>query len=109
MASNSAFLIVQHADLDFQKKTLPVIEKYCKINEADWENYCLMKDRVLMKDGKPQIYGSQVKSTTFTNKFELYEIEDPSNVDKRRKEKGLIPLNEYLTTWNIEFKVPQNK
>jgi hypothetical protein len=50
----------------------------------------LLKDRVLMHQGKPQIYGSQFNSDG--DKWVLYDLEDPSHVDERRKSVHLMPL-----------------
>ncbi len=108
IASDAAFLVIQHSTTELQKKYLPIIEACCKEKEADWQNYCLMLDRILMHEGKPQVYGSQLRSNPATNKYELYPIENPKEVDKRRKEKGLEPLNDYLKNWGITYYLPLN-
>ena len=36
-----------------------------------------------------QVYGTQLRLNQETNKFELYELEDPENVNERRKKIGL--------------------
>ena len=63
------------------------------------EQYALMKDRILMDDGKPQIYGTQ------WHNGKLYKLESPENVNKRRKEMGLEPLEQYLKIFNIEHQL----
>ncbi len=107
MASSSAFLIVQHSNIDFQKKSILTIKNYCEIKEAHWGDYCLMLDRILMQENKYQIYGSQLSLNIKTNKYEVYPIDDPHEVDKRRKEKGMMPIKEYLMQFGINFDVPQ--
>jgi len=57
----------------------------------------LMKDRMLMDEGKPQIYGSQIKNG------KLYKLENPETVNERRKEMGLEPIEDYLKYFNIQF------
>jgi len=108
-AGNTAFLVIQHADYEAQKKYLPLLEEACKVNEARWESYALMKDRMLTDEKKPQIYGSQVQYNNEKKVYELFALEDPANVDKRRATVGLGPLRDYVKQWNIEFNVPQNK
>jgi len=64
----------------------------------------LLEDRVAIKHGRKQIYGSQI--TTDDSGSFLAPLEDPEHVDGRRAEAGLPPLAEYLRrfnmTWNPE-------
>jgi len=103
MAAGAAFLIIQHSDNEKQKKYLPVIKKLCEQNEASWQSYALMFDRIQTNDNKPQKYGSQVKYNEQTQKYELYPLEDEAKVDEWRKEVGLGPLSEYASQWGIEY------
>ena len=52
---------------------------------------------MLVREGKPQIYGTQVKSIEQWKGKEpvLEPIEDEANVNARRAEVGLMPLSEY--------------
>ena len=95
--AEAAFLLVQHSDLTFQKKVLPLVEKAFKSGKLSGQNYALLIDRVLVGEGKPQIYGTQAKRIEEWNGREpvLAPIEDEANVDKRRAEVGLFPLSEY--------------
>lgn len=93
----AAFLLVQHSDHAFQKQMLPLVEKAYRSSELSGQSYALLLDRVLVGEGKPQVYGTQAK------RFEewvgrepaLEPIEDEANVDQRRAEVGLPPLSEY--------------
>ena len=107
-AATTAFIIIQHSDLEKQKKYLPTIEKLCREKEADWSEYALMYDRIQVSENKPQKYGSQVKYNEQTKSYELYPLEDETKVDQWRKEIGMIALADYVATWNIQFK-PKNK
>ncbi|MFA6152470.1 MAG: DUF6624 domain-containing protein [Chitinophagaceae bacterium] len=107
-AASAAFLIIQHADLDKQKKYLPVIKKYCEEGEAEWQSYALMYDRVQVSQNKPQKYGSQVHFNPLTNKEELYPLEDDTKVNEYRKAAGMGSLEDYLMNWNIKWE-PQIK
>lgn len=106
-AAQAAFLIVQHADLEVQKKYLPMMKEAANNDEASWSSLALLIDRVRMREGTPQLYGSQVVSNKETGELEPYEIEDPANVNVRRKEVGLGPIEDYLMNWNIKYVVPE--
>lgn len=93
----AAFYIVQHAQLDFQKEMLPLVEKAFRKAEIPGQNYALLLDRVLVGEGKPQIYGTQAAPVEEWDGQEpsLRPIEDEANVDRRRSEVGLPPLSAY--------------
>jgi hypothetical protein len=95
--SEAAFLLVQHADLAFQKEMLPLVEKAYRSGGLSGQSYALLLDRVRVGEGKPQVYGTQAKRFEEWNGQEpaLQPIEDEANVDKRRAEVGLPPLAEY--------------
>jgi tetratricopeptide (TPR) repeat protein len=103
LAAGSAFLIVQHSNLELQQKYLPVIKKLCEEKEADWQSYALMYDRVQVFQDKPQLYGSQLHYDTATKKSVFYPIEDEKNVDKRRAEMGMEPLEQYAAQFGIKY------
>jgi hypothetical protein len=95
--AEAAFLIVQHADHAFQKEMLPLVEKAYRGGGLSGQSYALLLDRVLVGEGKPQVYGTQAKRFEEWKGREpvLEPIEDEANVDKRRAEVGLPPLSEY--------------
>jgi hypothetical protein len=107
-AASAAFLIIQHSDAEKQKKYLPTIEALCKQNEAGWESYALMYDRILMSENKPQRYGSQVKYDNVTGKYTLYQLEDEQKVDVWRKELGMESLSDYLAYFDMKYE-PKRK
>ena len=92
--TDGAFLLVQHANLAFQKEMLPLVEKSYKSGKLPGQSYALLLDRVMVGEGKPQVYGTQVKEWKGKEPV-LQPIEDEANVDKRRAEVGLFPLSEY--------------
>ncbi|MBK7467185.1 MAG: hypothetical protein IPJ43_10365 [Saprospiraceae bacterium] len=69
--------------------------------EIEYEMVALMKDRINLHLGKPQIYGTQIVNG------KLYKLFEPEFVDVRRQEKGMEPLKEYLKYYDINFDVPQ--
>jgi len=54
-----------------------------------------------MRKGKPQIYESQVTKNSKTGEYELYNVKIPEKVNKRRKEIGLAPMEQYLKQFGI--------
>jgi hypothetical protein len=61
----------------------------------------------LTKQGKKQIYGSQLKTNEKTGKYEFYPIEDEPNVNKRRVAIGLEPLEEYAKRFGLDYTLPK--
>jgi Family of unknown function (DUF6624) len=107
-ASGVAFLIVQHADLEYQKKYLPLIKEAVTKNEARPSDLAMLQDRILKGEGKKQIYGTQVRVNQNTQVMELYPIEDEENVDARRATVGLGPLAQYLKkAFDIDYVPPK--
>jgi len=96
--SFSFWLIVQHCDFDteFQKKVLIELEKQVQKENANSRNFGLLTDRVKINTGQKQIYGTQV--TYISEKCQAIPrpLEDSVNVNKRRAEIGLEPIEEYL-------------
>lgn len=106
-ASLAAFLVIQHSDKETMEKYLPQLREAAAKGEAEKSQLALMEDRVLMNNGKPQIYGSQLNVNNETGQPELYKIADEANVNKRREEMGLEPLEDYLKRFGIDYQVPQ--
>ena len=101
------WLVFQHADNESRKEYFPLLKKAERNGDLKKSHIALMKDRILMLDGEPQIYGSQITENRETKKWEIYELENPEFVDKRRAEVGLGSLKEYVKEWNLEFNVEQ--
>jgi len=106
-ANNTLWLVIQHAGLDIQKKYLPLLKKSVEIGESIGNQLALLEDRILMREGKPQIYGSQITQNMKTGKMEVYKVEEPEYVNKRRKEVGLGPIEDYIGHWGLEWNVEQ--
>jgi hypothetical protein len=104
VAATSAFLVIQHADLAKQKQYLPTIEALCKKGEANWESYAMMYDRIQMREEKPQKYGTQVFMSPETGKWQLHTLLDKTKVAAWRKEAGLMPLEDYVKQFGVEYK-----
>jgi uncharacterized protein DUF6624 len=89
-ATLAAFLIVQHAGNDPQlmRDTLPRLKTAVDAGEASAQWYVLLFDRVAVEfDHKPQRYGTQLNCVQ--GKWQLEKVDDPANLDARRKAVGL--------------------
>lgn len=103
------FFVIQHAELDYQDKYLPVIRDAVKNGNARAKDLALLEDRVALKHEQPQIYGSQVIWNMKENSNVVAPLADPENVDKRRASIGLGPLSEYVSAFGIEWNVEKYK
>lgn len=95
-AAVGAFLILQHADHSTQVEYLPMVRAAVEAGELDDWTLAMLQDRILVSEGKAQIYGTQLYLDEATNEYELYPIEEEAHVDARRERMGLEPLAEYV-------------
>ncbi len=102
--NNTVWLVIQHADLATQERYLPMMEKSVADNESRSCDLALLQDRILMRQGKKQFYGSQVTFNKITGDQEFWPIEDEANVNSRRTKVGLEPIEEYAKYFDIEYK-----
>lgn len=107
--NETLFLVIQHNDLETQKKYLPVMKEAVKKGNASPSSMALLIDRIEFREGRKQIYGSQIGTNPKTKTQYVLPLEDPDNVDKRRLEVGLEPLSNYVKTWNIIWDVEKYK
>lgn len=91
----AAWLLIQHADEDlaFQKHCLELMTKAAEEREFPKLLVAYWLDRVLVAEGKMQVYGTQF--TIENGEMVPFPIEDELNVDTRRQEIGLGPLEEH--------------
>jgi outer membrane protein assembly factor BamB len=108
-ASLAAFLILQHADYEYQKKYFPLVKEAERKKEIDPSNVALLEDRILMREGEKQIYGTQLTWNEKSRRYELYAIEDEEHVDLLRARVGLQSIAEYLKTFGLEYIPPRKK
>ena len=108
-ASLAAFLIIQHADYEYQKKYFPLIKEAMEKGEIERGHVALLEDRILMREGKKQVYGSQLTRNEKTGKYEMWPVEDEENLDKRRSSVGLEPIAEYLKRFGVTYIPPKKR
>ena len=101
-AARGAFLVLQHADYALQKNYLPLFRTAVAAGEARPWNLALLEDRVLTREGKNQLYGSQWRKNS-DDVWELYPIEDEPGVDKRRQALGMPPIAADAKGYGVEY------
>jgi tetratricopeptide (TPR) repeat protein len=101
--SNVLFMVIQHADSITQEKYLPLMQNAVKQNKALANQLAMLEDRVLLRRGLKQIYGTQVFWDDVAKKWLLSPIEDEKDVDKRRAQVGLQPIRDYLKYFGIDY------
>lgn len=92
IGSQTLWLVIQHADLETQVKYFPIMEKAVANGKALAKDLAFLQDRILMRQGKNQLYGTQYIIDYKTNTSKLWEIEDPENLNARRQSVGLYPM-----------------
>ena len=107
--NQTLFLVIQHSPLKYQQKYLPMMREAVKEGNANPGNLAYLEDRVALREGKPQIYGSQSAKNKATGKWYISPMIDPDNVDKRRAEVGLGTIAEYAAKMNIEWNLEAYK
>ena len=94
--ARAAFQLLDHADRDtaFQRRCLRLLREAVAQGEATKRDLAYYTDRVLVGQGRKQLYGTQcsMKDTLVV----FYAIEDSANIDKRRAEVGLYPLSVHV-------------
>lgn len=108
-ANITLWLVIQHAPLETQEKYLPLLKKTVLEGESRGSHLALLEDRIQMRNGKPQTYGSQITTDKETGKQVVYEIWEPEYVNQRRKEVGLGPIQDYVKRWGIEWMIEQKE
>ena len=103
------FLVIQHSYPETQEKYLPMMREAVKKGNAPAAYLALLEDRVALGKGEKQIYGSQIGYDQETGEYYVAPLIDPDNVDKRREEVGLGPIQDYIYNWGITWDAEEYK
>ena len=102
-ANTAVWLIIQHTPLETQELYLSFLQASVKNGESSVHDMAYLEDRILSYKNLPQKFGTQIDINSETGEYTLYDLEDPENVNKRRAEVGLGPIEKYLKLFNIEW------
>lgn len=97
-AMDGIFLIIQHSDKnkEWQKSQLPNVKKAVEKGDMGSQDYAYLYDRIKINGDEKQLYGTQFsKVDPITKTVELAPTEDIENLDKRRMEIGMMPIEMY--------------
>lgn len=104
-ASAAFFFVIQHADFEAQRKHLPLMREAVKQGRATASSLAMLEDRLALREGRPQIYGSQIGFDEATGTHYVLPLAEPARVDERRAAVGLPPLADYVKQWKITWDV----
>ena len=93
MAEHAAWLLVQHAELDFQRECFALMALE-SADEVCARHLAYLEDRIRVREGRPQRYGTQLEKRG--DGWEPLPVDDAEGLDARRQAVGLEPITEYL-------------
>lgn len=100
----AAFYILKNGTFELQRDLLPVIVAVVKKDPPQKREFAGLYDRLRVSAGRKQLFGTQaVISAGF---LVLYPIEDPTKLDSRRAEFGLVPMEQYMKNLEREYFKP---
>lgn len=82
--SGIPFFIIQHSNLETQKRYLEIIEKAFELGNANFNWVAMLTDRICLREGKPQIYGSQGIWNPKLKKYVLYVVKNIDETNRLR-------------------------
>lgn len=106
-ANLAVWLVYQHAPLEMQEKYLPLLKESVAKGESQGNHLAMSEDRILMRKGQAQKYGSQIVTDPNTGENKLYELQDPSRVNEYRASVGLGALQDYTKRFGIDWHPPK--
>jgi hypothetical protein len=97
-ASRRAWLVAQHADrqLQVQRQALRLMTQAVAAGEADRAQLAFLTDRVLVNEGHPQHYGTQIAGVVDDDEPVPWPCVDPERLDERRAEVGIEPFASHV-------------
>lgn len=72
-------------------------------------SFALLEDRTVLRRGEKQIYGSQIGTHPKTGEYYVLPLIDPDQVDERRAEMNLRPLQDYVSNWGMTWDAEEYK
>jgi hypothetical protein len=107
MGNYTIWLVIQHADFTTQEKYFPLMRASVEKKESREVDLVYLEDRILMRQGKNQIYGTQVFRNPTTGVEEIWPIDDEINVDARRAKLGLERMEDYAKRFGFDYKAKE--
>lgn len=114
-SSETIWLVIDHADAAMQKRYMPLIEEQVRAGRVSASGYATLLDRILMREGLPQRYGTQTVSASrlverdsafVEQRCYLWPVESPGQLDSLRATVGLGPVGEYVKLVGETYGMP---
>jgi hypothetical protein len=101
------FLVVDHADISYQKRYFKVLKQAAKEGKIKQAEINTLHDRILMRSNRRQLFGTQTQSHTQIIEGEpipqqvcyLWPVRRSRTLDKRRKKAGLTSISMQVDTY----------
>lgn len=111
--AESIFIIIQHADLQRQLTFIPLFKAKAKQGKMDFQKIALMEDRINVRTGKKQVYGTQICKNIKTAEQFVCALEDPETINLRRAELDLpaefLSMAAYCKYFGIKWNLEEYK
>lgn len=107
--NSTLFLVIQHANLETQLEYLPMMREAVKQDNASASSLALLEDRVALRQGNRQIYGSQIGRDPETGEYFVSPLIEPEKVNERRAEVGLGTIEDYINNWDMTWDLEKHK
>lgn len=95
------FLVLQHSNLETQKRYLPLFKEAVDNAKASPKQLAYIIDRIEISENRKQVYGTQMGFDEKTQKYFLLPLVSPDSVEFRRNKMGLDSLTNYLKMWGL--------
>ncbi|MCX2481548.1 hypothetical protein OQY15_20780 [Pedobacter sp. MC2016-15] len=100
--NNTIFLVIDHADTAFMAKYFPMLKTQCDRGVVAKSDYATMQDRMQLRNGQKQTYGTQTFKVGML--VTIWPIEELVSLDSRRRAMGLLPMMDYINLLNQTYK-----
>lgn len=90
--------IIDHSDTRSQKKYFPILKTAADKKYIPYSDIATLKDRILMKSGKRQLYGTQSKIVISDNRPVIYiwPVKQQQRLNERRLAIGMDSIEAYI-------------
>lgn len=97
-AHQAIFLVIDHAGLEAQQRYFPLVQEQSRKGNLSRAEVATLQDRICMREGRKQIYGTQTKTGEKDGRQVCYvwPVEHPEAIDSLRRSAGLPSMQEYL-------------
>jgi len=98
-ANRAIFFVIQHASQSFQEKYFQLVKEKAEQGIVQKSDAAMLEDRILMRSGKRQKYGTQTvphKTKDGGDVTIIWPIENAEKIDELRASVGLPPMTLYL-------------